>query len=700
MARLRGSTHHLRATQPHKHKRKKRKQCARLRRGPAALASSILPPIAPPAPTRPQRTSTKNNKTVPVAQINLKFSPKRLAALRSAVELMDHPWEIIAIQDPPVEIAWQAGNIAGYAVWFTTERPLTDADNPYETRRRTSNGEPPTRQLPSTKVQQSCFLCPFFHTGLFMESGAFASLHIERPGRFEDLVIHNVYNLDTQINLDIVEEHCTGRSHLLVGDFNLHARLWGGPGALEDPKGEQLATMTQRKGMRCLNHEGVWTWSRSAADETARSVIDLAFAGIHLDERFLDWSVVDVDGFDSDHRIVVSRFGLGVKRRFLPYSSVCWVGVKAEEYTDTVEKALDPLHKLPVDTEDDIDEFARSFVEMMRPTLPTKRRLNIRKRYLQRVEALVQLTYERHMAALETQKHAEGQDLSDARAAVADKIDIALNGSRAVYQLDKLAARWSAPRGLPIPYFADPHTTPATQTSEHRAEIYMAATFFEFACGSEKPPTLVELPSPPRPPAVATSHVAPRVDATTMSGSEPGPAQPLTAPPDASSDGGVDEGVSTFELLADECPPLAPGELFAVVSNLKKKKSPHPDGVGNEAYRLSKGASVPHMGRLFNACLKLSYFPKPFRAAETVLLKKPGKSNYGRAQSWRPIALLSCLGKILERVVADRLSTLASYLNLVDKRQFAATGRSTTQALEYFLSVVYRGWCPGLHACC
>jgi Reverse transcriptase (RNA-dependent DNA polymerase) len=49
---------------------------------------------------------------------------------------------------------------------------------------------------------------------------------------------------------------------------------------------------------------------------------------------------------------------------------------------------------------------------------------------------------------------------------------------------------------------------------------------------------------------------------------------------------------------------------------------------------------------------------------------------------------------MLERVVAQRLKRLALNHNLFPERQFAAPGRCTTKALEYLLSIVYRGWCP------
>ena len=58
-----------------------------------------------------------------------------------------------------------------------------------------------------------------------------------------------------------------------------------------------------------------------------------------------------------------------------------------------------------------------------------------------------------------------------------------------------------------------------------------------------------------------------------------------------------------------------------------------------------------HVRDIFQACLKISYFPTDFRVAEVVLLLKPGRDPT-TAKGCRPISLLSCFVKCLERLVA------------------------------------------------
>lgn len=65
------------------------------------------------------------------------------------------------------------------------------------------------------------------------------------------------------------------------------------------------------------------------------------------------------------------------------------------------------------------------------------------------------------------------------------------------------------------------------------------------------------------------------------------------------------------------------------------------------------GQKITHF---FNACIRLGTHPRTFKTANVVIIPKPGKRNRKLPKSYRPISLLSCLGKGLERLVARRIS--------------------------------------------
>ena len=77
---------------------------------------------------------------------------------------------------------------------------------------------------------------------------------------------------------------------------------------------------------------------------------------------------------------------------------------------------------------------------------------------------------------------------------------------------------------------------------------------------------------------------------------------------------------------------------------------------------------VQALSTLLNRCWAAEYYPKQFRTARTIVLRKPDtsdKRDYSDPGAWRPIALLSTLGKVFESVIAQRLSNLAEQHNLL-----------------------------------
>lgn len=76
--------------------------------------------------------------------------------------------------------------------------------------------------------------------------------------------------------------------------------------------------------------------------------------------------------------------------------------------------------------------------------------------------------------------------------------------------------------------------------------------------------------------------------------------------------------------------------------------------------------------RLFQGCLRLGYHPKCFRKASLVILEKPRKDDKSSPRSYRPIALLSTLGKGLERLIARNISWIAVTHKVLASQQFGA----------------------------
>ena len=59
--------------------------------------------------------------------------------------------------------------------------------------------------------------------------------------------------------------------------------------------------------------------------------------------------------------------------------------------------------------------------------------------------------------------------------------------------------------------------------------------------------------------------------------------------------------------------------------------------------------------------LLLGYYSTQFRLAKVVVIPKPNKTAEQKktASGWRPIALLSTIGKVIETVVSQRITAAA-----------------------------------------
>ena len=80
---------------------------------------------------------------------------------------------------------------------------------------------------------------------------------------------------------------------------------------------------------------------------------------------------------------------------------------------------------------------------------------------------------------------------------------------------------------------------------------------------------------------------------------------------------------------------------------------------------------------IFNAILRIQYFPKPWKLAQIKMLPKPGKDPHQTA-SYRPISLLPVFSKILEKIIYCRIKTIIEIKKLIPEHQFGFRNKHST----------------------
>ncbi|KAF5252340.1 hypothetical protein FANTH_2640 [Fusarium anthophilum] len=132
-------------------------------------------------------------------------------------------------------------------------------------------------------------------------------------------------------------------------------------------------------------------------------------------------------------------------------------------------------------------------------------------------------------------------------------------------------------------------------------------------------------------------------------------------------------------------------KLRTIIKNLKNNKAPGPDKVPNEAIKLGMELLLPYVVLGFRACLNLSLHPANFRDSIIVMVLKAGKEP-DKPESYRPISLLSTVGKLYEKILADMMTgALKENSHLLPATQFG--NKTTTEALQYHFRIIFSAWC-------
>lgn len=568
--------------------------------------------ISRPAWFQPQHSPGSSREELRIAQANLKNSLGRLISLADI--LQTEVWDVIAIQDPSLHLAYK--RIPGYQVWFSTDRQLTEDDNPYLKTRGKNKASPAKAE--KAKVKKAKIGLVAFYVSTHVLKRWRATRH---RGTNYDLVatlmlptdagvmrISNVYNQYSNLDLDLFSLQCMSQSlTVILGDFNIPHPY--SPKATSVSR--RLGQLTQGAGMQCLTPEREITFSRSASLRYS-STIDLCFVSWDLAQRLRDMTaacqVLSLAGFRSDHRIVQTT--LNVEPILSDDMHYIWRSVNEDRFREAMRIAFQPLEDYPLDTKEQIDCYIAKLLEIMLSVVND----HVKRRGLQHwarpksaPDTLVQLLadeselYNKFCDTADDgdeeaweEAHAKARHYSQClkkikfRAAAAGK-----EGEKSVHGRVRRAKRMDMPHQVPClsnvrvgdKYIMDP---------EEQARAFAEAIWPVVYPVTERDQAMPD-PSTGSRGRDGSGYTFEELTAK------------LAARRDKYKQNSWESEKIDYQLILED------GELLKIINGLPERKSALPDVLGNEAIKKRKDVCIPFLERCIKACLKLFYHPEAFK---------------------------------------------------------------------------------------
>ena len=130
-------------------------------------------------------------------------------------------------------------------------------------------------------------------------------------------------------------------------------------------------------------------------------------------------------------------------------------------------------------------------------------------------------------------------------------------------------------------------------------------------------------------------------------------------------------------------------KVRAAIASFGAHKAAGPDGIKPVVLQHLGDSTLSRITSIFKACLLLKYTPKSWRTSKVIFIPKPGKDDYGKAKSFRPISLTPFLFKTLERVVLWELEGTTLRDHPLSRSQHAfRKGSSTESALSGMVDTI------------
>jgi len=122
--------------------------------------------------------------------------------------------------------------------------------------------------------------------------------------------------------------------------------------------------------------------------------------------------------------------------------------------------------------------------------------------------------------------------------------------------------------------------------------------------------------------------------------------------------------------------------IEGVMEEMNNKMYPVKDGIKAEIYKLNFKIFPKSIKAMYNGYLENGIFPDRWKKAKINPIMKPGTQKWKEVNKYRPIIFLNVGGKILERVLKNRINHYIYSTEFLNKNHYGfILQTSTTDAI-------------------
>ena len=438
---------------------------------------------------------------------------------------------------------------------------------------------------------------------------------------------------------------------VLVGtDTNGHSRWWGPPDQASNATGELVEDFVMTHSLEIENR-----WPAPAtfcSDRGFEAWLDVTMTSSRLHSLVSSWLVMDTD-LGSDHRAILGSIATSARRGSQAHVRLDWRRVCWDSFRQALHTRLQSILPEPggIRDEEDLQRHACILMEGLKTVIdqhvPTKRISWASNPWWSKELEQIRLELLRRQ-----RKWNRSKDRADKREVNACRRRL----RRAIAEAKQACWRRMCEDASDEDLWATFWKLTRPRHSGRIGDLHVGDSWISDDAGKARALADRFFPTPPSSDIPAHEAVRTRV------------AEILTS------------------ARGTDIPDVSSTELHAAIWASSPWKAPGADRVTNMCLRECEDILRPYLLPLFSASLRFQSIPSEWKSAMVVAVPKPG-GDVSLPKGYRPISLLSCLSKVLERIVTDRLTYFLETSGALSETQFGfRRTRSTDLALWNFVS--------------